>query len=390
MLRIKRPFYIIGHNTNTLEETAECLSAGANALEPDVIHADGHFYISHAHPNDYSTVCTIEDYLDQLKAFITKEPVNLALIIFDLKDTNFDLDVLVQKVRTRFSGGPCDGVAMLFTHSDHYEFVSTYRATYDNVGIGVDESNMPPGKLERIFIESGHKNFAYADGITTFLTKPGVFQNICAAKACAYNHEPESFSLVYTWVLELEGSMKKYLNAYVDGIFVDPFSIKQLLNLLHSAPYKHAFELAVNGYNPFTAKPIPKYRLLVSTRDKMFAGTDAHVIFTLTGTDGSKLESLPFNGNLPGALEAGSETEVILEGIDFAEIQSLSIEMISDDLNAGWLPERILVNQRLSGKTWLFEPGHEECWISQKAGPVTLYPTSVVTPTSMDQKTQRR
>jgi hypothetical protein len=33
----RRPFYIVGHNPNTLEEVAAFLDAGANALEPDVM-----------------------------------------------------------------------------------------------------------------------------------------------------------------------------------------------------------------------------------------------------------------------------------------------------------------------------------------------------------------
>src|SRR6185437_2634689 len=33
----KRPFYIIGHNPNTIEEARGDLDAGANALEPDIM-----------------------------------------------------------------------------------------------------------------------------------------------------------------------------------------------------------------------------------------------------------------------------------------------------------------------------------------------------------------
>src|SRR5947209_1787580 len=220
MLRIKRPFYIIGHNPNTIAEAEEFLSAGANALEPDIIYKDGQFYVSHFHPLSYDGVLTLGEYLSQLKQLIDTKNYPLALLIFDLKDDNFDINQFIQQVKQFFHGGSCDGVAILMTHADNHEFICRYSASFPGVGVGVDESDLAPKELDKIFKAAGQKNFTYADGITTILNKPGLFQHVCQARDCTYESD-SSFKLVYTWVLELEGSMRRYLDACVDGIFVD-------------------------------------------------------------------------------------------------------------------------------------------------------------------------
>ena len=42
-----KPFYVIGHNTNSLENFRAVLEAGANALDPDVEWHDDDFVIAH-------------------------------------------------------------------------------------------------------------------------------------------------------------------------------------------------------------------------------------------------------------------------------------------------------------------------------------------------------
>ncbi len=51
---LKKLFYILGHNPNSLEEAKDFLDRGANALEPDVVHAEGRYYISHLPKVSYS------------------------------------------------------------------------------------------------------------------------------------------------------------------------------------------------------------------------------------------------------------------------------------------------------------------------------------------------
>jgi hypothetical protein len=254
MQRRKRPFYIIAHNPNTIKEAEEFLQAGANALEPDIVFAENRFFVSHSHHASYEDIPTLETYLRDLQDLLAAKKYNLALLIFDMKDTDFDVNDFLALVKENFCGDLCDDVAILVTNADDHEFLCRYRGNYPNVGIGVDESNVPPAELEQIFKQAGQKNFSYADGITTFLTKLGVFQNIVEAQECRAKNEPHSFKLIYTWVLSLKGSMRKYLDTHIDGIFVDLDDVKELKELLSNSPYNEAYELAVYGYNPFTAE----------------------------------------------------------------------------------------------------------------------------------------
>jgi hypothetical protein len=372
MQRIRRPFYIIGHNPNTLEEAGEYLQLGANALEPDIIIKDNQFYVSHSHPLFYKDVLTLDAYLEGLKKLISEHNYNLALLIFDMKDTDFDINDFISIVKTNFKGGKCDGVAILMTHSDDHKFLCRYNGAYPNVGIGVDESNTPPSELNEIFKKAGQKNFSYSDGITTFLTKPGVYKNIREALECRNKNEPDSFKLIYTWALTLEGSMSKYLDVYIDGMFVDPPSVQQLKGLVCAAPYNEVYTLAQNGYNPFTAAPIPKYTLAVKTGNQLFAGTDACFLFTLKNAEGIALKSLPFNGSLTGALERDSITYIPVEGSDLGAIKSVTVEALTEDINSDWLPESIRVESRMLDQCVEFIFDHGGQWVSSKGAAVTV------------------
>jgi hypothetical protein len=368
----KRPFYIIAHNPNTIEEAKEFLDLGVNGLEPDIVHANGKFYVSHLPHVSYEGVPTVQEYLQQLKDLLLQHSYNLALLIWDIKDTDFDPNDFIALVKENFSDQPFDGVAMLMTHSDDHEFINRYQGHYANVGIGLDESNLPPEELQQIFIAANQNNFSYADGITTFLNKPGVFKNVTAAQHCRNQHEPGSFKFIYTWVLSLEGALRKYLNTYIDGIMVDTGAVKKLKELIGSEPYSRHYELAKNGYNPFAATPPPKYTLEIKTANQLMAGTDAQWQFTLTGNAGESLTGLPFHSNTAGALEKNSTTYVTLEGADLGNIKSLTVEALTDGIGSDWLPEYVIVHSKLLDEKvqFRFDANGEE-WISKKTGPVT-------------------
>src|SRR5436190_10402453 len=136
MERKKRSFFIIGNNPNTIDEVREFLHNGANALEPDIVYADGQFYISHAPQLSYKNVPTLIEYLEELKVLLLAEQYNLALIIWDIKTVNFDPNYFMDVVKENFSGAPFDGITMLITHPDDHVFLNQFNGRYDNVGVG--------------------------------------------------------------------------------------------------------------------------------------------------------------------------------------------------------------------------------------------------------------
>src|SRR5712672_3192007 len=89
-----RPFYVVGHNPNTLADVDDALGAGANALEPDIqgmgdcdpgnvlplriMHGDP----CGADPDDLGP--TLDDFLEGIHGMMPKHP-QLSLIVFDIK-----------------------------------------------------------------------------------------------------------------------------------------------------------------------------------------------------------------------------------------------------------------------------------------------------------------
>lgn len=376
MEKQKRAFYIIGHNTNTIEEAAAFMEKGANALEPDIIHANGKFYVTHQPHISYEGIPTVEEWLRNLKQVLLTKKFNLALIIWDMKSTDFHPNNFVGLVKEHFSGGVCEGVAMLVTHADDVGFLNRYKGYYPNVGVGTDESNVSARELREIFINGGQPHFSYADGITAFLDKPGVFKNITEALQIRDQLQGGGFSLVYTWVLSQTASMRKYLDSYIDGIFVDEPAVARLKDLLATAPYSDVYALAENGYNPFTAAPVPKYILSITTKDRLMAGTDCQLVFTLTGVSGVTLSSLPYHSTAPGALERGQTTQVAIHGMNLGEIKSLTVAPVTGGFNADWLPEKIVVESPLLEQAleFVFNTSATEEWVSKKKGAVTKFP----------------
>ncbi|GAA4462862.1 hypothetical protein GCM10023189_40110 [Nibrella saemangeumensis] len=378
MLQKKRPFYIIAHRSNTIDDARNALDLGANALEFDICHHEGTFYVCHSDPLIYEDIPTVAEYLDGLNTLLTQNDYNLALAIFDLKDNDFDINELVSLIKQYISGSKCDGMAILLTHADDVSFITTYTGQYPDVGVGVDESNIPPAELEGIFKKAGQQHFSYADGITTFLSKPGVFTNITTAQTCAFQNAPESYKLIYTWVLTLEGSMCKYLDTYIDGIFVDPPYIEKLKDLVTSHPYNGVYELARHGHNPYTVPRIPAYRLRIKTRDTFLAGSAAFYVFTLKGSAGT-LQSLPFNSHMDGRLDSGTLTYVALEGLDIGEVQSLTVQALTSNVTSDWLPEIITVESNCLAESVDFifnDDVSPNEWVSEKTGAVTRSPLS--------------
>jgi hypothetical protein len=369
----KRPFYIIGHNPNTIEEAKAFLDKGANGLEPDIVYAEGKFYVSHQEQLSYEGTLTVETYMQGLNHLLDAHSYNLAIMVWDIKTTNFDPNAFMALVRENLSAGMADRITMLMTHADDHQFINRYTGQYPNVGIGVDESNLSPLELQQFWQSAGQQNFSYADGITTFVDKPGIFKNITGAQACRNLHEPGSFGLVYTWALSREPSLRKYLNTYIDGIIVDLWAAEKLGSLLMEETYRPAYQIAENGYNPFTTPARPRYTLEIKTADKLFAGTDADILFTLHGDGDNTLKGLPFNAATPGALERGTITCVPLEGADIGTIRGITIELLSGGPGAAWLPQQILVSSNFHNGHTVFHFDSKTEWIKKDSGPVTKF-----------------
>jgi hypothetical protein len=365
----KRKFYIIAHNPNTLQEAEAFLKAGANALEPDVCFDAARperFYVSHGTigANPFTPEHSLVNYLQGLKAMLTDEAnnYNLALIAFDTKTPEFDINEFIQIVSDNFSSHPaCSGVAILITVGSlsHIAFLNAYDQTKERVAVGIDEESSARN-VEAGFKRGGQKRFTYANGSIVTDIKFGLFKSIMTAKALQARRPAESFKLVYTWVLARDSPLRSYLNLHIDGVIVDVGVVPHLLEILSDEHFASAYELAQNGYNPFDAPPVPAYVLSIKTRDLRFAGTDVPVKFTLQGAAGALASTL--DAAFIDVLEHGGTDYLTLEGEDIGDILSLTIDAQASGLNSEWLPESITLESSLLPAPLTFNYGPDE-WL---------------------------
>ncbi|HYH85023.1 MAG TPA: PLAT/LH2 domain-containing protein [Pyrinomonadaceae bacterium] len=365
----KQKFYILAHNPNTLEEAEEFLKAGANALEPDVCfdaETPDRFFVSHGTlgSNPFTREHSLVTYLQGLRRMLTDagNGYNLALIAFDIKTPEFDINEFINVVFDNFSAHPvCSGVAILITVSSLSDigFLNAFDQTKENVAVGVDEEKSA-ADVEAGFRSGGQRRFTYANGSIVSDIKFGLFSSIMRAKRLQARSGGDGFKLVYTWVLARESPIRSFLDLHIDGIIVDVDVVPHLLKILSDEHFLPMYELAQNGYNPFAQSPPPTYLLNIKTRAASFAGTDVPVRFTLQGSAGV-LEST-LDADFRGVLERGGEDFLTLEGEDIGGIISLTIAAQGSGLNPGWLPETITLESSLLPAPLIFQYGADE-WL---------------------------
>jgi hypothetical protein len=372
---IRRPFYVIAHNPNTLADVAAFLAAGANALEPDVCFVPDHpetYYVSHDHTpfsTPFTAAHSLRAYLAGLRALMVPDADGrapggaLALIAFDYKDADRggDINALLRIVDEEFSGrSEGAGVAILVTVSarSHAAFLGGYAQDRPRVGVGIDEDGAPEAVVEAL-CAAGQAHIAYANGVMKYNPKQ-VYSSLAAAKALQAALDSAQPQLIYTWVLERDETLRAHLELGLDGVIVDVGTVPRLLAILQEPRYRAMYALAARGHDPWTAPALPQYALQVRTADVALAGTDARLRFTLHGEAGT-IERV-IDGGRSHMFERDSTNRFSLDGADLGRIQALSIEALDGGLGAGWLPREIELRSRLLASALRFEFGAED-WV---------------------------
>lgn len=377
---MKRKFYIIAHNPNTIADAKAFLEAGANALEPDVCVSNGQFFISHDHSafsNPFTDEHSLVTYLKALRRLIIAEgsKINLALIMWDFKDPDapISINAFMQIVYDNFAKFPeCAGIAMSVTNGSlaHVDFLTKYSPvmsdghTVTNVGVGIDEEKAP-SDVSTAFAQGHQARYSYANGIITTGIKLGVFESMLAAKGVQAT-DP-GMKLIYTWVMADSASMRDFLHVGIDGIIVNLSTVPALKAMLLEKDFAPKFELAKMGYNPWSAPPIPTYFAEIHTADVNLAGTDAVIQFNLTGTGGTLATTL--NSDYKDVLEQAHTDFITLDGANIGAITSLKVTALTSDISSDWLPAMIKVTSNANSNAVFFNYGADD-WL-KKGAPLT-------------------
>lgn len=384
-----RPFYVIGHNPNTLEMAELALLSGANALEPDVIVLPDNSYAGFPPVllpdppgmvmyHDYSALTarvplTLQEYLAGVHALAKQYP-QLALLMLDVKPQaakkengqkildaihqylNYD-DVMLNVIINVGSRVP-----------DAELFTDIYSQLGEREGVQVDGEDNPALVVAALAQAEGG-NIGYGDG--TLGPGPNVPKAIdWGAFLRASWGFPRTISDVYT--VANGDMMDFFIEAGADGIIPDHFipippipmpglgltefdllSAPYTLLLASKVPFHPEIRYATRDDNPF--KPsLEAYGLKTRTLDVDDGDTDAPLTFTLEGCRGSS--DVTFHTGIApnlfgtGRMEKGETDHVTIPSLNLGKLTKLHIFNHGGFFNR---PDWALEDVAVSSARWL-------------------------------------
>jgi hypothetical protein len=377
-----RPFYIFGHNPNTVADAENALKAGANALEPDITLAECKGDVSVDNLVDWDSSfpnwggscddTKLSDWLDGVHDLAIKYP-SLALVVFDVKSSAATSEygpIILNAIRTHLNG---HGVGSHFTQRIVQLPVIISVATKSDLGVfdyilsvldareGVQvDAEDDAGAVVNYFLTKGYYgNIAFGDGTAVIGPKLITAMDGASGLRAAIGY-PRAVTYVYT--LNNPDSMRLFLDAGVDGII--PGDISALKQIVAG---RSDIRMATRNDNPF-APPNEAYALRIRTAsDESGEGTDANLTFTLVGAIGSATTTV--NTKPVGRMERGGENWVTIPSTNLGSLTSVSVfnggggnkpDWKLEDLtvySARWLRPDVAWHYTIYPNTWI--NGHE-------------------------------
>lgn len=357
-----RPFYIFGHNPNTIDDVNAALDAGANGIEPDVnIYVfSGRLCISETSvpavvPGGTPWAPSLEDFLDDLHGVAVRRP-QLALVVFDCKagaSTPAHGATLLREIRTRLTHDTNLRVIISTADRQHTGIFDNIRSALGpHEGVMIDSDNSPVTISEWVFADV--ENQCYGNGVADIFRNPALSPNIMPSieQACALRVSHGRLKFIYTWSVGFEDreGMREYIRIGTDGIIAgfrpelfDPISVAALREVISEPEFQPLIRLATREDNPFT--PLNSaYALQVHTGGD---GTDAHVTFTITGKFGSVRKTV--NTRLPGRMEKHQWNFITIPSQDLGELETVTVQRDDEGNRPSWYLDTIRVQSRRYG-----------------------------------------
>jgi glycerophosphoryl diester phosphodiesterase len=342
-----RPFYLVGHNTNTLAEVQAALAAGANALEPDInFYADRPGAMCVSHDAGDASALSLNDFLDAVHAIALASP-QLALVVFDCKAAICNPAhgaELLAAIRSRLTHDT--GVNVVISVGD-FDSVAVFERIHAELGpregLMIDEENDPEA-VSAHFDRIGVVNHCFGNGISVFNDILGPNVRPSMERGCAFRAATDKIRFIYVWTVNDAPLMAEYIHIGVDGIISD--DVPALRSVVDAAVRSGTVRIANRADNPMQ-RPNQAYALDVLTSDEAFAGTDALIRFTLTGAAGSAQTTV--NARFRSRMESGHWNFVTLASSDLGELKSIAVSHDESGLADGWHVARIRVRSARYG-----------------------------------------
>jgi hypothetical protein len=363
--RVPRPFYVVGHNTNSIGEIEAALAVGANAVEIDVnVYEDRQdtLCVSEAGGLDSDEggapgAPEVHQFLMQLRAVADSNPENLALVIFDCKPKAATADLgrrILDLARSSLSDTGLNIILSVASLDNHGIFDQVRDDLRDREGLMIDEENDPSAVLQ--FFD-GVAHPCYGNGIAAAFQTPTLSPHVRPSieRACAIRTSFGKLKFVYTWTIGEEDDLREYIrigaNAIIPGESPSSFdaAMTSKLRAITSEPeFRHVARIANRFDNPFK-RPETAYSLHVHTGDVHNAGTDANVKFTLTGSLGSVSKWIDTSligsilGKTPGRMERNAWDFVTIESLNLGQLISVAVQRDDEGNAPGWFLDQIIV-----------------------------------------------
>lgn len=360
-----RPFYIFGHNPNSISDVIDALKAGANAIEPDVnVFEDNQntLCISEVGIIDTdeggdSDAPTLAQYLDDLHVVAQAFP-ELSCVVFDCKPkvaTGAHGAKLLSEVRKRLTYD--NDINIIISVSSLSEF-----AIFDDIksilgpreGCMIDEEN-DAADVAAHFINASIDHRCYGNGnkFQNPVTSPNLRPSI--ELACGLRAGRNSFQFIYEWTNNEKERMREFIRTGVDGIISDDVAV--LKAITEEDEFQTVIRYATRADNPFTPTNA-NYALFIHTGDVYMGGTDANVTFTVKGTLGSA--SKVIDTSLDGRMERDDWNAVTIQSANIGDLLSVTVQRDNEGNGPDWYLDRILVQ---SHKYGAFKLAVFNCWI---------------------------
>lgn len=319
-----RPYYVVGHNPNSIPEVIAALDAGANGIEPDINVFDdgsGRLCISHGHGG--AGASTLEQFLIDLHAVAVARP-QLGLVVFDCKpDAVSPVNGALIRALVREHLTYDLDLSVIISISN-LASISMFDLIHTDLGpregLMIDEEN-DPGQVAQYFIDLGVTHQGFGNGISIAscgLLGPNVrpsMEQACATRAA---HGWPRF--IYVWTINCPELEREYIDIGVDGMITD--DVAEVCAIVQSPEYATVVRMAKREDNPFEPANFA-YALIVKTADRYLAGTDSFITFTLTGSLGSVEKTL--NAELIKRMERDGENFVTLQTPDLGVLQTITV-----------------------------------------------------------------
>lgn len=337
-----RPFYVCGHNPNTIAEVKEALAQGANAVEPDInVYKDGSGRLCISHGEGDEDAPSLEQYLKDLHTVAVANP-QLAFVIFDCKPGSVSPEngrAILAAIRKHLT---YDLKISFVISVAKFESVRMFDLIKDdlrpNEGVMIDEENDPVA-VSNHFTKLGITNHGFGNGISILscgILAPNARPSL--EHACGMRAAGRKPRFIYAWTINCVDLEQEYMRIGVDGFVTD--DVAEVRSVMREPEFAKLVRLATRDDNPFDP-PNFTYALTVKTGDVSKGGTDANVTFTLNGTQG--VAKRVVDTDYIRRMERNDTNYVTIHSPDIGELQSITVQRDDQGNAPAWHLEYILV-----------------------------------------------